>query len=274
MFSNQPLYNNFFQGQQNYQGMSIYTHIVQNYNVVYQAVVELTHLLNQLQDKIMKLERNEVERNEYRNVQKHVQILHCKYCDEVFDENWKLELHLKSHEESKQFQCGICNKTFLAKWRLKKHEQNHFRKNIKKCRFFKKGKFCPFQEVGCKFLHEPIDQSVPDETAMEEVPTDQNDSEEESIEFILKKAEAFENDLDTETDSDNEESIESIMKKVKGFEKSDAESFNECQGCGKYQPQIICAECDNTFCDKCTTSDHTGNRHMCLNCEIESDAED
>ena len=90
---NQPWYNSYLEAQQNYQELSMYMHIVQNYNVVCQAVVELTYRISLLQDKIMKMERNE----EDRNVKKHVKNLHCKYCDDIFNENWKLELHLRSH---------------------------------------------------------------------------------------------------------------------------------------------------------------------------------
>ena len=40
------------------------------------------------------------------------------------------------------------------KWRLRKHMDLHNNPKAKKCHFFNNKKHCPFQEVGCKFLHE------------------------------------------------------------------------------------------------------------------------
>ena len=66
-----------------------------------------------------------------------------------------------------------------------------------------------------------------------------------------------------------------MKEKAKAFEKQDAENYNtEWHGCGTNKHQFQCAECDDTFCRQCITVDHTGNRHMCLICEIESDSED
>ena len=68
----------------------------------------------------------------------------CQYCGQSFDEHWKLESHLVEHEEAEQYPCNICNKSFQTSWRLGKHLENHDRKNVKVCKYFKKGHFCPF----------------------------------------------------------------------------------------------------------------------------------
>ena len=77
----------------------------------------------------------------------------CQFCGENFKERWELETHLIIHEEAEKFSCNVCNKHFQTNWRLEKHQQNHYRKNVKVCKYFKKGQFCPFDKVGCKFLH-------------------------------------------------------------------------------------------------------------------------
>ena len=61
------------------------------------------------------------------------------------------------------------------------------------------------------------------------------------------------------------------------MEKEDAEGSNnytKCQGCGTQEAEFQCTECDEMFCSQCIAMDHTENRHMCLNCEIESDSEE
>ena len=47
----------------------------------------------------------------------------------------------------------------------------------------------------------------------------------------------------------------------------------ECQGCGIETHTIHCTKCNDQFCKECITMDHTRNKHICLNCEMESDSE-
>ena len=56
----------------------------------------------------------------------------------------------KNHQE---FKCNICKKGFVLKWRLQKHMKIHNNKNCQPCHYFNNGKMCPFEELGCKFLH-------------------------------------------------------------------------------------------------------------------------
>ena len=60
---------------------------------------------------------------------------------------------MEEHETSKMYKCGVCEKCFHLKWRLKKHEEIHMG-NVKTCNFFKNQKDCPYEKIGCKFLHE------------------------------------------------------------------------------------------------------------------------
>ena len=83
-------------------------------------------------------------------------IIICQCCGENFDDQWKLETHLVMHEEAEKFPCNVCNKLFQTNWRLRKHLQNHERKNVRICKYFKKGQFCPFENVGCKFSHSSL----------------------------------------------------------------------------------------------------------------------
>ena len=78
----------------------------------------------------------------------------CTQCGEIFDESWQLEVHLKLHEEIKTFDCEFCGKKFKMKWRLRKHVNLHNDPSAKKCHYYNNGKICPFEEIGCQFLHE------------------------------------------------------------------------------------------------------------------------
>jgi hypothetical protein len=78
----------------------------------------------------------------------------CPNCEEKFEESWTLEVHLKSHVDTVKHECELCGKCFHMKWRLRKHMDLHNNPKAKKCHFFNNKKHCPFQEVGCKFLHE------------------------------------------------------------------------------------------------------------------------
>ena len=49
--------------------------------------------------------------------------------------------------------CDKCDKTFYLKWRLAKHKSIHQTKNVRFCHYFNNEKLCPFEEIGCMFLH-------------------------------------------------------------------------------------------------------------------------
>ena len=75
----------------------------------------------------------------------------CNHCDENFNLNIDLEVHLKTHEDQKQFKCDKCEQRFFLKWRLRKQKEGH--ENMLRCHYFNNALTCPFEENGCMFLH-------------------------------------------------------------------------------------------------------------------------
>ena len=81
----------------------------------------------------------------------------CNKCGETFSECHSLEKHLVTiHKETKSLSCHGCNMKFVDKLRLNKHAKMHTtnRLKLRKCHFFNNGKVCPYEEYGCKFLHQ------------------------------------------------------------------------------------------------------------------------
>ena len=63
----------------------------------------------------------------------HIQTCHprkidCAICDQCFDQNWKLEVHIREHVIEERFPCNMCDKRFVLSWRLKKHMKGHLEK--------------------------------------------------------------------------------------------------------------------------------------------------
>ena len=88
------------------------------------------------------------------SLQNHPRQIKCKFCDKNFERKSDLESHINlSHGSVKKFQCEHCDKTFVLEWRLNKHKRIHKGKNIIKCHYFNNKKDCPFEEIGCMFMH-------------------------------------------------------------------------------------------------------------------------
>ena len=82
-----------------------------------------------------------------------INLLKCEMCVDSFTKFCDLEFHIKKkHETYKEQECDHCGKSFVTTWRLRKHMRIHsqFTNN---CRYFQAGMVCPFEELGCKFLH-------------------------------------------------------------------------------------------------------------------------
>ena len=79
----------------------------------------------------------------------------CNICGEKFGKNYQLEKHaVEVHNEKKQHHCNVCEKSFYLRWRLDKHKEVHEDAQVSKfCHFFNNDKVCPFDDVGCKFIH-------------------------------------------------------------------------------------------------------------------------
>ena len=202
-------------------------------SLISQELPGMNARLKALEQQNLKVVRKKTHQSEKR--------ISCQYCGENFDEMWKLETHLVKHEEAEQFPCIVCSKTFQTKWRLDKHLKNHERKNLRVCKYFQKGQYCPFEKVGCKFLHcssrnkKEVKQFSDDESA------DEN---------CLKN--------DTITIGGNKE---------KEFDyKNDKLHCIDCQGCGQFPFGFECVECGGKYCSECVLKDHIKNLHYCLNC--------
>ena len=96
-----------------------------------------------------------------KSLRKHMKESHqtqikCFICEKAFNRNSDLETHIEEcHEESERHKCDKCEKKFALKWRLKKHIESHSKESNKFCHFFNNGKMCPFEKIGCMFLHQP-----------------------------------------------------------------------------------------------------------------------
>jgi len=66
----------------------------------------------------------------------------CDVCSETFQESWQFEVHLESHEQTKDNKCDICGKTFFLEWRLKQHMNVHTNPRIRNCHYFNNNKVC------------------------------------------------------------------------------------------------------------------------------------
>ena len=95
----------------------------------------------------------------YHKKTRHPKNIKCNHCGDIFDENWKLEKHMDSHHVPRQFKCEKCDKAFHLQWRLTKHMEIRSENvnPLKTCHYFNNGKACPFQSIGCKFLHKKAD---------------------------------------------------------------------------------------------------------------------
>ena len=96
----------------------------------------------------------------YKDLKKHKsehevtnEVYECSQCDKTFNEDWKMNAHIKTHQK---FKCDKCDKSFKFLELLTKHVKiSH--ENVKLyCHFFNNKKVCPFKEE-CLFLHEEAD---------------------------------------------------------------------------------------------------------------------
>ena len=110
--------------------------------------------LKEIEEKIDRLEaeNDKIKANSPKKSEKDI---YCTKCDRCFQSNSHLEKHLKDEHRVKTIQCGKCDMSFHTKWRLLKHQRSHD-DNMKqrRCYYFNAGKHCPFELLGCKFLHE------------------------------------------------------------------------------------------------------------------------
>ena len=139
----------------------------------------------------------------------------CAQCNEVFSESWKMEKHMKTHASVEVFKCTICDKDFYTKWRMDKLIADHG--EVKKyCHYFNNNKFCPYEEIGCKFEPEDSEICRYDQNCNFKLCQCKHTARKNKMEEICE--------IDV-TDSENES--------CKDYDTSLTEnSYKECGGCG------------------------------------------
>ena len=61
---------------------------------------------------------------------------------------------MKDAHEEETHTCEECGTHFYSNSRLKKHIKMNSSQNQRKCYYFNSDKICPYEALGCKFLHE------------------------------------------------------------------------------------------------------------------------
>ena len=156
----------------------------------------------------------------------------CETYGESFTTICDLELHIKKiHKMYKEPECGQCAKNFVTTWRLRKHLRIHTQKFTKVCHFFMTGKPCPFEELGCKFLH-----STAQKLTVE--------SENETVKDTLCDSVHIEN-IDSESITD--ENKESNQKNSTFYTSTPKKWQFKCTSCDGISTE---GECDECFVDE------------------------
>ena len=94
----------------------------------------------------------------------HTQEVNCGMCNKGFARNCDLEVHIEDqHKAPKQFECDKCDMRFFLNWRLEKHKTLHTGEVTRKCHYFNNNKKCPFEDLGCMFIHRESEKCKFDE---------------------------------------------------------------------------------------------------------------
>ena len=158
----------------------------------------------------------------------------CKYCSETFDESVKFEVHLNSHQECTKFKCGECDKEFNLKWRLKKHKTLHQNDNIPSCHYYNNSKNCPFDEIGCKFLHKDSRQCKFNKTCTRNLCQYKHDNDN-----IISTDKPKDNVKENDKSNDDEVSEYDYEFETDEEDESDDDVYLQC----------------NFYCDQCDASE-------------------
>ena len=66
--------------------------------------------------KLCKIKISDKEKFKTHTKQMDPKIVSCEQCTKTFDENWKLEMHMQSHNIMKKFSCEECQQSFFLEW--------------------------------------------------------------------------------------------------------------------------------------------------------------
>ena len=103
----------------------------------------------------MKCLETELTKLSVQKTMKKQKCLNCPICSQLFESHSRLEKHISNKNVEENIRCNKCEMSFRSEWRLKKHNRTH-EENVRqrRCHYFNSNKQCPFQQLGCKFLHE------------------------------------------------------------------------------------------------------------------------
>ena len=108
---------------------------------------EIEVKMNRLEAEVVKLTTHSQMKRE--------KTMKCFECNKVFTSHSHLEKHIEEEHVPEYIKCNKCEMHFRTKWRLMKHHKIHDENlKLRRCHYFNSGKKCPFENLGCKFLHE------------------------------------------------------------------------------------------------------------------------
>ena len=199
----------------------------------------------------------------------HPKTYNCRNCEETFDECWKMEKHLKLHEDARKFNCKVCGKDFHTAWRLKKHTESHT-KVEKFCHYFNNGKMCPYDDLGCMFKHEDSDKCKYETYCNFNLCQYKHNENNIIIEEIDEKVESnddvdsiVDSESESESDNDNDDALTdndaSDFEEVNDLEIEQSQ-YNDCNGCSK-----ILTTNNSYKCKKCGIVSHRSNCNTWFN---------
>ena len=131
-----------------------------NQEILEKEVIDLENIATELSKrKETDAEANQFEYNENEDTEIQIDsnspIVKCDPCKIKFPNISSLEKHIKrKHTEYETYECEQCKKKFVTMWRLKKHAKMHSAIRIVQFPYFRNNLLCPFEELGCKFLHD------------------------------------------------------------------------------------------------------------------------
>ena len=204
---------------------------------------------------------------------KHTKQIKCQFCEETFDENYKLENHLIKHE-TKGYKCDECEKTFHLEWRFHKHQLSHNSTTIRKCHYFNNDKICPFEEIGCMFMHETSSKCKYDKLCRLKLCSFQHERRDITKNVDNERSEILNEEIVTDTESDSEiDELEchtcgkvfNTESELWEHESSDEMCGYGCEECGAYYREEVhlkvhlekhCTKCCNEFSPKSALEAH------------------
>ena len=194
---------------------------------------------------------------------KHAGSLKCDVCGKVFDEEWKCNAHIKSHNI---FPCDNCEKVFNQEGTRSRHKTAVHEQIRIYCHFYNNNKNCPF-ESQCIFLHEDSQECKYGKicervNCMYKHVNDENDveGEEEMIED-----DETENDTEEINMTANETFLNPSQEKIELLKCDKCEFQSEenyiIQNHTASHHQLYCCRCKQDFVSKTQCRKHRQKVH-------------